>query len=103
MVACGVKGVSRIEVLDGPIGRRRWPDDVSARIVLEGFILGGRVCDVAAKYGLIAHHLSGWRSFARKGELVIPNDLIASSRLLNRRLHLLLLTKFLVFPWKRTS
>ena len=25
------KGVSRIEVLDGPTGRRRWPDEVNER------------------------------------------------------------------------
>lgn len=70
----GAKGVSRIEVLDGPTGRRRWPDDVKARIVAESFDPGARVCDVAAKYGLIARHLSGWRGLARKGELVLPID-----------------------------
>lgn len=70
----GSKGVSRIEVLDGPTGRRRWPDDVKARIVAESFLPGARVCDVAAKYGLIARHLSGWRGLARKGELALPSD-----------------------------
>ena len=74
MEARGSKGVSRIEVLDGPTGRRRWPDDVKARIVAESFLPGARVCDVAAKYGLIARHLSGWRGLARKGELVLPSD-----------------------------
>lgn len=68
----GSKGVARIEVLDGPTGRRRWPDDLKARIVAESFQPGARVCDVAAKYGLIARHLSGWRGLARKGELVVP-------------------------------
>ena len=38
----------------------------------ESFQPGARVCDVAAKYGLIARHLSGWRGLARKGELVVP-------------------------------
>ena len=70
----GSNGVSRIEVLDGPTGRRRWPDDLKARIVAESFQPGARVCDVAAKYGLIARHLSGWRGQARKGELVAPID-----------------------------
>ena len=68
----GSRGVSRIEVLDGPTGRRRWPDDIKARIVAESFQPGARVCDVAAKYGLIARHLSGWRGQARKGELMAP-------------------------------
>ena len=70
----GSKEVSRIEILDGPTGRRRWPDDLKARIVAESFQPGARVCDVAAKYGLIARHLSGWRGQARKGELVVPVD-----------------------------
>ena len=70
----GSNGVSRIEVLDGPTGRRRWPDDLKARIVAESFQPDARVCDVAAKYGLIAQHLSGWRAQARKGELVVPID-----------------------------
>jgi transposase len=71
----GSKRVSRIEILDGPTGRRRWPDDLKARIVAESFQPGVRVCDVAAKYGLIARHLSGWRGQARKGELVMPVDM----------------------------
>jgi len=68
----GSKGVPRIEVLDGPTGRRRWPQDLKARIVAENFPPGARVCDIAAKYGLIARHLSGWRGQARKGEPVVP-------------------------------
>lgn len=68
----GSKGVSRIEILDVPTGRRHWPDDVKARIVAESFLPGARVCDVAAKYGLIARHLSSWRGLARKGQLVLP-------------------------------
>jgi transposase len=65
------KGVTRVEVLDGPTGRRRWPDDVKARIVAESLQAGARVCDVAAKYGLIARHLSQWRGLARQGKLVL--------------------------------
>ena len=66
------RGVSRVEVLDGPTGRRRWPDDVKARIVAESLLPGARVCDVAAKYGLIARHLSQWRGLARQGKLIPP-------------------------------
>ena len=68
----GRKGVSRVEVLDGPTGRRRWPDDVKARSVAESLLPGARVCDVATKYGLIARHLSQWRGLARQGKLILP-------------------------------
>ncbi|MFT4015138.1 MAG: transposase [Paracoccus sp. (in: a-proteobacteria)] len=67
-------GGARVEVLAGPTGRRRWPDDFKARIAAESFQPGTRVCDVTAKYGLIARHLSGWRGPARQGELVVPID-----------------------------
>jgi len=70
----GSKRASLIELLDDPTGRRRWPDDLKARIVAESFQPGARVCVVSAKYGLIARHLSGWRRQALKGELVIPID-----------------------------
>ena len=67
-------GVSRLEVLEGPSGRRRWPDDVKARIVAESFLPGARVCDVAARHGVAARHLSSWRSLARRGFLTLPAE-----------------------------
>ena len=60
-----------IEVLPGPTGRRCWPDALKARIVAETLQPGSRVRDVAARYGLVPHHLSAWRSMARKGTLVL--------------------------------
>ena len=47
-----VKGAHRLEVLTGPTGRRKWPDDVKARIVAESFQQGARVCDVARRNGV---------------------------------------------------
>jgi transposase len=61
----------RIEVLSGPTGRRCWPDALKARVVAETLQPGSRVRDVAARYGLLPHHLSAWRSMARKGTLVL--------------------------------
>ena len=46
---------------------------MKARIVAESLLPGARVCNVAQKYGLIAHHVSQWRGLARKGELVLPD------------------------------
>ena len=72
-----VRGVvDRLEVIEGPTGRRSWPDDVKARIVLESFEVGARVSEVARRNGLTPQHLSTWRAMARKGKLpiVIPDD-----------------------------
>ena len=48
----------RLEVLEGPTGRRTWPDDVKGRIVGESFEPGVRVADVARRHGMAAQHLS---------------------------------------------
>jgi len=67
-------GVSRLEVIEGPTGRRRWPDDVKARIVGESFQEGVRVCDIARRHGLNPQHLSTWRKLAREGKLALNLD-----------------------------
>lgn len=61
--------VTRMEVLEGPTGRRSWPDDLKARIVRESFEPGARVRDVAQRHGLAPQHLSTWRGLVRKGKL----------------------------------
>ena len=47
------KRAERLQVLEGPTGRRNWPDDVKARIVAESFQEGARVTDTL---GRIADH-----------------------------------------------
>ncbi len=42
--------VSRVEVLEGPTGRRTWPDDLKARIVAESFEPGVRVQGLRMKF-----------------------------------------------------
>lgn len=64
----------RLEVLEGPTGRRVWPDDVKGRIVAESFEPGARVVDVARRHGMGAQHLSTWRRLAREGKIVVPVD-----------------------------
>jgi transposase len=64
-------GFSHLEVLAEPTGRRRWPDDVKARLVGESFEEGVRVCDVARRNGLNPGQLSTWRKLAREGKLAL--------------------------------
>lgn len=65
--------VERMEVLEGPTGRRSWPDEVKIRIVRESLEPGARVCDVARRHGMTPQQLSTWRGLlARKGKLNIP-------------------------------
>ncbi len=64
--------VDRLEVLEGPTGRRSWPDEEKIRIIRESLAPGARVCDVARHNGLTPQHLSTWRSLAKKGKLSVP-------------------------------
>lgn len=66
--------VRRIEVFTGAGRRRRWPDEVKARIVAESCRPGETVCAVAHRHGLTPQQLFTWRRQARHGELVVPED-----------------------------
>ncbi len=68
--------IERMEVLEGPTGRRNWPDEVKARIVLESFQPGVLVRDVAKRNGVAPQLLSTWRKLARDGKLVLDGDVI---------------------------
>jgi Transposase and inactivated derivatives len=70
----GKPGVERLEVLEGPTGRRRWSAEVKGRIVAETLRPGATVAEVARRHGLKAQHLSTWRRLAREGKIVVPGD-----------------------------
>lgn len=65
--------ISRLEVLEGPTGRRNWPDEVKAQIVAESFEPGVKVSAVARRHGMMPQHLTAWRRLAREGRLVLPS------------------------------
>ena len=70
-VACdGYAG--RIEVISSSTGRRRWPDDLKARIVAASFLHGARIADLARAHGTTRWQIYTWRRLARKGLLVLP-------------------------------
>lgn len=70
----GRRTVERLEVLQGPTGRRSWPEAVKARIVAELFAAGARVADVARRHDVAPQQVTTWRRAARRGKLALPSD-----------------------------
>ena len=67
-----LESISRVEVLAGPTGRRRWPDELKCQLVAESLSFGVTVREVAERYGISPSHLSTWRGLAKRGELLNP-------------------------------
>ena len=64
----------RLEVIEGPNGRRSWPEDVKAQIVRESFEPGATVSEVARRHRMSPQHLTSWRRAAREGRLSLSAD-----------------------------
>ena len=68
--------MGRCEIVEPRRRNRQWPAEVKAKIVAESLQPGARVCDVAARYDILPHHLSDWRRHARQGRLALPCELM---------------------------
>jgi transposase len=54
----------RVEVLTGPVRRRRWSAEEKARIVEETLAPGARVSEVARRWQVCSQQVFGWRRAA---------------------------------------
>src|SRR5450759_1520441 len=61
----------RLEVIEGPSGRRSWPASIKARIVRESLEPGVTVSEVARRHRMSPQHLTLWRRAAREGRLSV--------------------------------
>lgn len=70
-------GVSRLDVIEGPSGRRRRTKAERARIAAESLVPGISVGDVARRYGTTRWQVYDWRKKLRTGQLVVPESVAA--------------------------
>ena len=69
----------RLEVVEGPTGRRRRSDAEKARIVAESLMPGVTVADVARRHGTTRWQVYDWRRRAREGRLALSAEMSPSS------------------------
>ncbi len=67
-------GVSRLEVIEGPTGRRWRTKAERARIAAESLVPGASVADVARRHGTTRWQVHDWRKKLRTGQLVVPES-----------------------------
>ncbi len=72
---CG--GVSRLEVIEGPTGRRMRSKAERGRIAAESLVPGASVADVARRHGTTRWQVYDWRKKLRTGQLVVPESVAA--------------------------
>jgi len=68
----------RLEVLEGPTGRRQRSAAEKARIVAESLLPGVRVADVARRHGTTRWQVYDWRRRARDGRLALPESVVSA-------------------------
>ncbi|MER8961738.1 transposase [Mesorhizobium sp. M0701] len=65
----------RLEVLDGPTGRRVRSEAERARIAAESLMPGVQVAAVARKHGATRWQVYDWRRRLRQGQLALPESM----------------------------
>lgn len=70
-------GVSRLEVIEGPTGRRRRTPAERARIAAESLMPGVKVADVARRHDTTRWQIYDWRKQLRNGKLALPESVSA--------------------------
>ncbi|MET4023278.1 transposase [Bradyrhizobium sp. S3.2.12] len=72
MDGSSARSVSRLEVLEGPSGRRVRSDAERARIVAESLLPGAQVSEVARKRGATRWQIYDWRRRFRQRGMLPP-------------------------------
>ena len=69
--------VSRLEVIEGPTGRRSRSEAEKARIAAESLLPQAQVATIARKYGVTRWQVYDWRRRLRQGRLALPDGTAA--------------------------
>ncbi len=67
--------LGRLEVLEGPTGRRVRSEADKVRIAAESLMPGVQVAAVARKYGVTRWQVYDWRRRLRQGRLALPESM----------------------------
>ena len=70
--------VSRLEVIEGPTGRRNRSAAEKAKIAAESSVPGAQVATVARKHGVTRWQVYDWRRRLQRGRLSLPDSLAAT-------------------------
>ena len=64
----------RLDVLEGPTGRRVRAAGEKARIAAESLVPGAQVAEIARKYGVTCWQVYDWRRRLQRGQLTFPEN-----------------------------
>ena len=68
----------RLDVIEGPTGRRRRSREERVRIAAESLMPGVRVADVARRHEVTRWQVYDWRRRLREGRLALPESMMAA-------------------------